>query len=245
MTTVAEHPAKEVVDLRSQSRWLAAVILPIGPTAVAVLRFILPYTTADSPADAVQDVAAHQATQSAVVWLGWLACLTLVPGVIFAGRVVGRRAPRLAAAATALLVIGYLSLAWLTVGDAYLLYGVRHHLPPTVLIGMYNGVHPAAQIAEGLFVLGHVLGTILLGIAMLRSRVVPTWAAVATIIAQPIHFVAAVLIGSHALDLLGWGLNAIGFAALSLAVLQLSNDEWGPSPAPQAQHRRDGARRSQ
>jgi hypothetical protein len=230
MNAVVEQAVRPRTDLRHASRVLAAVVLPIGPLAVAVLRYILPYTTADDSSDAVRLVAAHQTAQSAVVWLGFVACLTLIPGVIFAGRVVGRAAPRLAAVATVLMVLGYISLSWLTVGDAYLLYGVRHHLSADVLTGMYDGVHPAASVAAGLFVLGHVLGTILLGVAMLRGRVVPLWAAVCTIIAQPIHFVAAVIVPSHPLDLLGWGLNAVGFAALSFAVLRLDDDEWAPPP---------------
>ena len=232
MTATIGRASSARTDLRSTSRLLAAVLLPIGPAAVAVLRFILPYTTADSSDVAVRMVALHQGAQSVVVWLGFLACLTLVPGVIFAGRVVGRGAPRLAAAATILLVLGYISLAWLTVGDAFLLYGVRHHLPQQVLVGMYDGVHPAATLAEVLFVIGHVGGTVLLGIGMLRGRVAPLWAAVATIAAQPIHFLAAVIIGSHALDLVGWGLNTAGFAALSLVILTLTDDEWSPAPAP-------------
>jgi hypothetical protein len=233
MTAVAERVSDARWDLRTGSRVLAAVLLPVGPAAVAVLRFVLPYTTADSSADAVRLVAAHQTAQSAVVWLGLLACLTLVPGAVYAGRVVGRRAPRLAAVATVLLVTGYISLAWLTVGDAYLLFGVRHHLSQDVLTGMYGGVHPAAAVADVLFVAGHVLGTILLGVGMLRGRVVPRWAAVATVVAQPVHFVAAVIVGSHALDLVGWGLNAVGFAALSVAVLRLTNDEWSGASRPQ------------
>jgi hypothetical protein len=232
MTAVVERAAEPRRDLRTGGRLLAAVLLPVGPVAVAVLRFILPYTTADSSADAVRLVAAHQTAQSAVVWLGFLACLTLVPGVIYAGRIVARDAPGLAAVATVLLVAGYLSLAWLVVGDAYLLFGVRHHLSTPLLIGMYDGVHPAAAVAAVLFVLGHVLGTILLGIGMLRGRVVPSWAAAATIVAQPVHFVAAVVVGSHGLDLVGWGLNAVGFAALSVAVLRLPNDEWSPPRTP-------------
>lgn len=48
--------------------------------------------------------------------------------------------------------------------------------------------------------------------------------------AQPVHFVAAVVHGSHWLDLVGWGLNAVGFAALSVAVLRLPDDEWAPAP---------------
>ena len=233
MTAVAERVSDSRWDLRTGSRVLAAVLLPVGPAAVAVLRFVLPYTTADSSADAVRLVAAHQTAQSAVVWLGLIACLTLVPGAVYAGRVVGRRAPLLAALATVLLVAGYISLAWLTVGDAYLLFGVRHHLSQDMLTGMYGGVHPAAAVADVLFVVGHVLGTILLGVGMLRGRVVPRWAAVATVVAQPVHFIAAVIVGSHALDLVGWGLNAVGFAALSVAVLRLTNDEWSGVSRPQ------------
>ncbi len=234
MSATVEQVADGRVDLRHASRVLAAVVLPVGPGAVAALRYILPYTTADDSSEAVRLVAAHQTAQSAVVWLGFVACLTLVPGVIYAGRVVGRTAPRLAAVATLLLVVGYISLAWLATGDAYLLFGIRHHLPADTLGAMYDAVHPALAVAAGLFVLGHVLGTILLGVGMLRGRGVPGWAAVATIIAQPIHFVAAVIVPSHSLDLLGWGLNAVGFAVLSVAILRLPDDEWAPAPLGEA-----------
>ena len=230
MSVVSEQGVRPRTDLRASSRVLAAIILPIGPAAVALLRFILPYTAADDSSDVVRLVSAHQTAQSVVVWLGLLAFLTLVPGVIYAGRIVGRTAPRLAASATILLVLGYLSMAWLTVGDAYLLFGIRQDLPADTLAGMYDGVHAAATVAAVLFVLGHVLGTILLGVGMLHGRSVPGWAAVATIAAQPIHFVAAVIVSSQTLDLFGWGLNAVGFAALSFVVLRMDDDEWAPAP---------------
>lgn len=230
MSAVLAEVETRRTDLRHASRVFAAVVLPIGPAAVAVLRFVLPYTTADDSHAAVRLIAAHQTAQDVVVWLGFVACLTLVPGVVFAGRVVGRGAPRLAAVATLLLVAGYISLGWLVASDAYVLFGVRHHVPESVLVTMYSGVHPAAGVAAGIFVAGHVLGTILLGVAMLRGGVVPPWAAIVTILAQPVHFVAAVILGSHVLDLCGWGLNAVGFAALSAAVLRLPDDEWAPAP---------------
>ena len=235
MTATVEAPVTSGPDLRHTSRVFAAVLLPVGPACVAALRFVLPYVTADSSEDVVRSVSAHQTAQNAVVWLGFVAVLALVPAVIFAGRVVGRRSPRLAAAATVLLVLGYISLAWLTVGDAVLLYGVRHDLSPAVLADMYTGLHPAQTVAEILFVAGHVLGTILLGIGMLRGRTVAPVFAWATIVAQPIHFVAAVIVGSHALDLFGWGLNAVGFAALSVAILRLPDDEWAPAPRSSSQ----------
>jgi hypothetical protein len=230
MTATINAPVATGPDLRHASRLLAAILLPIGPAAVGALRFVLPYTTADSPADIVASVDAHQTAESAVVWLGLLATLTLVPAVVFAGRAAGRRSPRLGAAATVLLVLGYLSLGWLNVVDAAVLFGVRNGIAHDTLAQMYGGMHPAQTVAEVLFVLGHVLGTILLGIAMLRGRVVPAWAAWLTIVAQPLHFVAAVVLGSHWLDLFAWGLNAVGFAALAMAILRLPDDEWAPAP---------------
>jgi hypothetical protein len=209
---------------------MAAILLPIGPAAIAVLRFVMPYYTADSSSTIVREVAAHQTAQSAVVWLGFVASLTMVPAAWFAGRVVSRSAPRLAAVATPLMVVGYISLGWLNVEDAALLFGVRHGVSHAVLADMYDSMHPVAAVATGLFVLGHVLGTILLGVGMLRGRVVPVWAAVATIVAQPIHFTAALIVPSHPLDLIGWGLNAVGFAALAVVVLQMRDDDWAPAP---------------
>jgi hypothetical protein len=52
-----------------------------------------------------------------------------------------------------------------------------------------------------------------------------------TIISQPLHFTAAVILASHPLDLLAWGLNGIGFAVAALAILRLPVDEWDLAPA--------------
>ncbi len=83
---------------------------------------------------------------------------------------------------------------------------------------MLDAAHPIVGIATGIFVVGHVVGTVLLGVAMLRSHCVPAWAAVITIVSQPLHFVAAVVAPNHTLDGAAWGLNAIGFAAAAVAV---------------------------
>ena len=217
-------------DLRPAARTFAAVILPVGPAAVAVLRFVLPYDTTDSGRDIVREIAGHQGRTDLAVWLGFVAVLTLVPAVLWVGRVTARSAPRLTAAALLLLVPAYLSLAFLVSSDAIALYGVRHGLTVSTVADMYEGVHPIVAVAGLLFVLGHVVGTILLGTAMCLGGAVPLWAGVATVLAQPVHFVAAIIVGSHTLDLVGWGLNAIGFAAVSIVVLRLADDDWAPPP---------------
>jgi hypothetical protein len=213
-------------DLRWRGRTLAAVLLPVGPAAVAVLRFVLPYETTDSSKEVVREVAAHQSTQSAVVWLGFLATLTLVPGVLAAAKVARSSAPRLTAVALVLVVPAYLCIGWLVSSDAAVLFSVRHGLSISDAADSYESLHPVVLIAGIVFVLGHVVGTVLLGCALLRVPAVPRAVAIAVLVSQPTHFVAAVILSSHWLDLVGWGLNAVGFAAIALLILRMSDEDW-------------------
>jgi hypothetical protein len=217
-------------DLRRASRWLAVLVLPIGPAAVAILRYVLPYGNLDNSASVAAKVVADPGTQSLVVWLGFVGTLTLVPAVLWVARLTRRRAPLLTAAATLLLVPAYLVLAWIAASDLLLWVGARNGLDATTLATLYDHGHPASTIAEVIFVIGHVVGTVLLGVAMWRSRTVPRWAAVVTVVAQPLHFVAAVVVPNHTLDLVAWGLNAVGFAAVALAVARMSDDDWDLPP---------------
>jgi hypothetical protein len=76
-------------------RTALAVILPIGPLAIAIVRGILPYKTNDSSTVLAVQAAAHQGTENLVVWLTFVAMLTLIPGVITVGLMARRGAPRL------------------------------------------------------------------------------------------------------------------------------------------------------
>jgi len=219
--TAATAVTADRSGLRSGQRWLVAALLPIGPAAVALLRFVLPYDTVDDAATIVRKVSADPGAQSLVLWLGLVAVLTLVPAVLAAGRLTRDGAPRLTAAALLLLVPGYLALGWITAGDALLWAGAHAGVDEPTLTLLYESAHPTLAIAEILFVFGHVVGTVLLGVAMWRSAAVPRWAAVATAVSQPLHFVAAIVLVSHPLDLVAWGLNAAGFAAVALALLRL------------------------
>lgn len=213
-------------EVRWRGRTVAALLLPIGPAAVALLRFVLPYETTDDSSEIVREVAAHQTTQSAVVWLGFVASLTLVPAVLAAAKVARPAAPRLTAAALVLLVPAYLSIGWLVSSDAAVLFSVRHGLSAGTAADSYESLHPVVIVAGAAFVVGHVVGTVLLGCALWRSRAVPHAAAAAVVISQPLHFVAAVVLGSHWLDLAAWGLNAIGFAAIAVVVLSMTDADW-------------------
>ncbi|ONI74440.1 hypothetical protein BWI15_14115 [Kribbella sp. ALI-6-A] len=218
MTTVA-GVARPVVA-RRWAVWSTALLLPIGPAAVAVLRYVLPYDTVDDSSTMVSKAIAEPGRASLVLWLGFVAVLTLVPAAYAVGRMTRSRAPQLTAAAMVLLVPGYLALGWLAAADQLLWIGPEAGFAAREVTRLYDAAHPTTEIAEVLFVVGHVIGTILLGIALWRSQVVPRWAAVAVIVSQPIHIVAAVVVPNHTLDLIGWGLQAAGFAAVGWAIVR-------------------------
>jgi hypothetical protein len=205
---------------RRWSTWGIALLLPVGPAAVAALRYVLPYDTVDDSSTMVRKAIAEPGRASLVLWFGLVAVLTLVPAVYAVGRMTRSRAPQLTVAAMLLLVPGYLALGWLAAGDQVLWLGPQAGLAADGVTRLYDAAHPTTEIAEVVFVVGHVVGTILLGIALWRSQVIPRWAAVAVIVSQPIHIVAAVVVPNHTLDLIGWGLQAVGFAAVGLAILR-------------------------
>jgi hypothetical protein len=215
-------------DIRPVWRWTAAVILPIGPATVALLRYFLPYNTTDDVPTIVNKIVNNLDRSSFVLWLAYLALLTLVPGVYFVGRLARRGTPWLTAVALFLVIPGYLSLPWTASSDAFTWSAGKAGLDPAAITKAVDLTHGSMNLAGFMFVIGHVLGTVLLGIAMWRAHVGPRWAAIAVAVSQPIHFVAAVIVSSHTLDLVGWGLQAAGFAAVGWAIIRMSNDEWEP-----------------
>ncbi len=216
-------------DIRPVWRWVAALILPIGPAAVGLLRLLLPYDTTDDVPTITSKIVGHLDRGSTVLWLGYLAFVTLVPAVYFVGRLTRRSTPWLTGIAVFLMVPGYLSLPMTASSDVFTWSAGTAGLDLASITKVAEVTHGSVDVAAGAFVVGHVLGTILLGIAMWRSGVGGRWAAVAVAISQPLHLIS-VIISSHPLDLVGWGLQAVGFAAVGWAILRMSNDEWQPLP---------------
>src|ERR1700744_164005 len=160
-----------------------AVIMPIGPLAIAIVRGILPYNTNDSNTTVAAQVAAHQGTENLVVWLTFIAMLTLIPGVITVGLMARRGAPRLG---TAGLVLGFppfldLFLAAVAGSDNVALAAARIGISPALTGRLLDSMGAVTAIGLGsdLFVAGHILGLVLIGIALWRGRVLATWAAAA------------------------------------------------------------------
>ncbi len=188
----------------------------LGPACVAILRFLLPYYTAPDSTASARAVVAHPGQESAVLWLGLVATLTLVPGLY----AVRDRLPagRLRSWAFGLTLVGYLSLPVVLVGDMVLWTAANKGLDATAAGHLLDGLHPAYGTGLGVFVAAHVIGTVLLGVLCLRTRVLPTAVAWALTISQPLHFVTTVFLGLPWVDLLAWGMTALAMGWLAGAV---------------------------
>lgn len=208
-------------DTRRFDRVLAAVLMPIGPAAVAVLRFIYPYGPVGD--ESARDPAVYQV----ILWLSLVAVFTLVPGVYAAVRLVRRYSPRLTAWVAGLLIPAYLSLGALGLTDAVGLVGDRTGLDPKTTNALADqlGALPTVNIYFAAFILGHIVGTVLLGILCFRARLMPRGIAVLLAVSQPLHLTAD-LLQNHWLDLFAWGLTAVGMVFLARRVLRTPNDAW-------------------
>jgi hypothetical protein len=230
--TMTSPPATSAWISRAD-RLVLAVLLPAGPLAVAILRGLLPYYTTDSNTVLAGKVAAHQGTEQVVLWLTVVAILTLIPGVITAGLMARRGAPRLGTTGLVLSFAGLMFLGSTSIAgpDAVALGAARIGMAPGTVGRLLSAVGALGPVSLGsaVFVAGHVIGLFLLGIALWRAGAVPAWAGLAIAISQIGHFVFAALVPNHLLDGCSWGLTAIGFAAVAVALLRRPGPTVGSS----------------
>ena len=108
-------------------------------------------------------------------------------------------------------------------GDLITVAGGRAGSTPRPILTITDAIEnsPITGTALGIWVPGHILGMVLLAVALRRARVLPRWAAVVLGVSQPIHFLAFVVLDNQYVDAFaGWGLTAVGFAAVAVALLR-------------------------
>ncbi len=197
------------------ARTLATSVAVAGPLGVAAIRMRVPYAVTDGPEAMAAAVAADLDAMSWVLWFGLLAMLALVPATILVSMAPLRRSRALTMVGMVLAVAGYASLGMLVAADLLLHGSVAAGLDTATAAQVLNSAHPVADVGVAVFVPAHLLGTILLGVALWRTRTAPRWAAGAVIASQPLHVLSAVVLVSPIADGASWLLLAVGFGAVA------------------------------
>jgi hypothetical protein len=198
-----------------------AVAAPLAPLAQGTAYLVSPYGNADDPAVILTAVAG---APTAVGWLSLVIGLALVPGVIAAGLAALPGSRRLATVALLVAVPGW--AAGLTfpqtdlVAAAVAATGVPDADAVRLLDQLLTFATPAQGLAVAIFVVGHVVGTVLLGVALFRARAIPRVLAALLALAQPLHFVAFVILQNTYLDVTAAWLTAVGFGAAGLSLVR-------------------------
>jgi hypothetical protein len=200
---------------------LAAACLIAGPVAALIVRFASPAaTTTESVAREVADAAAHPGRTDAVLIANGFIWL-MVPAALAAVWLAWRRAPGLSLAAGVFSMAGWIGIVALATMDALIAeagHGAYDRAQAVALTdGWSNGGLMNAYTT--LFVVGHVVGTVLLGAALWRARVIPRWAAAFVGVSMPLHLMAFVS-SLESLDIAAYAMLLIGFGACAVRILQ-------------------------
>jgi hypothetical protein len=224
-------PSSAPRDVRRFRRLFAAALLPVPAVAVAVLRSVWPAFSATDTAGSLAAIAKHTTAEEVVLWTGAIMALTMVPAVLAAVRLARRHRPVLAMIAAGVNLIAYLGATALFASDLMAQVAARPEYDQAQLVPFLDAVnaHPVSGVGLGGFVLGHIVGMIMLGAAL--WRIIPRWASVALIVSQPLHFVAFVILGVQPLDGFAWALTAAGFVGCALTILRTPDAEWDLEPA--------------
>jgi hypothetical protein len=213
-------PGPRGLDLGGGRRAGLVAVVVLGPLSITVLRGILPYHATDDSATIAAKVAAHPTAQAAVLWLTLVAMITLIPGVIAVGLLATRHSRLLGTWGVALAVAGF-SLLWaVTAIDFTALAGAQSDIGRDATTRVLDELNtsPTLTMAVTAFIVGHVLGMVLIGVALLRGRAIWAWAAWALVVSQPLHIVFAVVVPSNVLDAAAWALTTVGFAAAAVTI---------------------------
>jgi hypothetical protein len=217
-------------DVRRFQRCVAAAVLLVPATTVAIGRFFL--TDDTDTVQALETIALDPSRAFTFALLGYFSVLTVVPAFLAAARLAVRRRPVLVTIALGVNLVAHLGGWALPALDS--MYVAAAQLPVEQRAGAAALIDAMwsdglAGISALLMVIGHVVGAILVGFALRGSIHTVGW--LAMVLSQPAHVVAfAVFSGVLWMDAAAWGLMALSFAFCAVAVLRAPDDEWDLPP---------------
>jgi len=224
-------------DRRSFWRILLAVVTTMPMLAKGTFYILSPAEGDATFNQTVTAFEAHRDLLEPMKLLDAVFVVTLIPATIGVSWVARRGAPRLATAGAFIALTGFFAgIALLGGVETPALVTVQKDLDPTTMSALSDAMEtdPLLGVASLLFIIGVVFGLGLLGGALKRSRAVPTWAAFAVMLGGATHPFIPTSVGQG----VGLLVAALGFIAVSLSLLRMSDEEFdlpprgAPEPTP-------------
>ncbi|WP_426512508.1 hypothetical protein ACPPVO_18905 [Dactylosporangium sp. McL0621] len=198
-------------------RGAGVACLLLAPLGQLIQFLVSPVGPGDSAAEQVAAAAAHTGAMRLAVVLD-LPILLVLPAVLYAGLVAGRS--RLATAGTALTFGTALGAGYL-LGQDIVVQVAAGQADRAGAVALVEGYATSGVLTGlvALYLVGHVVGFILLGIALIRSRAVPAWAGVALSV-WPLAEMGGQAAGVRVVAAAGFVLLLAGFAACAVRLVQ-------------------------
>ncbi len=214
-------------DLRPARRVATAFCVAAVPILVGALTALVPSVGDGNGRQVFAAFHAHLGEARAELAVSVAATLVLPFFVLGLYRLSVRGAPVLSGVGCVLALVGWEALAFVSAGDALMYELAARGGSPT--IWSHFMANPAIVVMTLIFVVGHLAGTAMLGIALWRVLAVRLWAASAIVAGDLGHLVAHT-IGSRGLDVAAFGLLAVGCVPAARAILRTPDDEWDLPP---------------
>ena len=224
MTTTpsrAPTPAAEPGAPAGTGRILLGVTTALGPFLLALGTGVIPYSTGGSEEEIVRDIADDRTLTEVTLWCWLFGSIALTIGTLVVGLLAMRYAPKLGLWGLLLLGTGLLAIASAPEMDAVTLGGLEEGVGVDALAKVSEGTYALPAVAVPLlwFIGAHVLGAILLGVALLRGRVIAPWAAWLLILSMPLNVVGYAG-GIMPLTVLSFVMMGVAFALAGLVVVR-------------------------
>jgi hypothetical protein len=213
-------------DARNFSRTLAGLLLFVAPAVLLISTVIQPNTDHKNKVQELNAVAAHRGMYlfSGVLFrIGGLLIIFMGIGImrlfrgdggVTAGQISG-----------ALLVIGgTVTMGWYALGAMEYAMVDNKGLDRQALAAFLHKTDSTGAIAPLfiLFLIGIVLGSILLAVANYRTRFAPVWASMAILVGGVVGAIG----NGKAISIITFVILMAGLGAIGARVLSMSDEEW-------------------
>ena len=225
---VQERAATAAHDARTFWRVVLAVVVPL-PWLAKGVQYIVMERDFPSSADQIRAWTNYH-TFALLQWLDVAFVVLVVPSIIVMGLVSRRGSPRLATAAMIVMGGGFLMVLPLNMGGDPLVWAAaRNGADPALMGAFIDSLENEPRVALGGlgFITAITIGSVLIGLALWRSRAVPGWAAALVGLGGLTH---PFLSFDHRVH--GGGLVALaaGCVAVSACLLKTANEEFDLPP---------------